>query len=207
MKLPTLSKRFWIICSTLLVIGTVFAYYLLVYVEGREQKLRQDKYRALERLGENMIQTRKNYDKAIGVSWLRARAIIDKRRGQYFDEQRRLKAADPQKSDLLETRKRLETTRNTIDQLLKDKEDSIREKLIVLRKDIGQSASDSNAVFWNMYRDTLRNKITDDVQRDLPKIRYDGYFNKMEYDSRVHQNFSRIYFDYQRPNGDRFGSV
>src|SRR6186713_5770 len=94
MKLPTLSKRFWISCSTLLVIGTVFAYYLLVYVEGREQKLRQDKYRALERLGKNMIQTRKNYHKAIEVSWLRARVIIDKRRRQYFGEHKGLKASD-----------------------------------------------------------------------------------------------------------------
>ena len=170
MKLPTLSKRFWIICSTLLVIGTVFAYYLLVYVEGREKKLRQDKYRALERLGENMIQTRKNYHKAIEVSWLRTRVVIAKLRRQYFDEQKRLRAANPQKSDLLETRKRLETTRNRIDQLIKqDKEDSIREKLIDLRKDIGNTASDSNAAFWNMYRDTLRKKINDDVRGFCPK--------------------------------------
>ncbi len=75
MKLPTLPKRFWIICSTLLVIGSVFAYYLLVYVEGREKKLRQDKYRALERWGENMFHTRKNYAKAIEVSWLRTRVV------------------------------------------------------------------------------------------------------------------------------------
>ena len=207
MKLPTLSKRFWIICSTLLVIGTLFAYYLLVYVEGREKKLRQDKYRALERLGENMIQTRQNYHKAIGVSWLRTRGVIPKLRHQYFEDQKRLRDSNPQKSDLLETRKRLETTGKSIDQLIN--QDSIRdyslirEKLKGIRDHIGKTTSDSNNAFWNVYRDTLRKKNTDDVRGFLPKVRYDGYFNKMEYDSLVRQNFSRIYFDYQRPNADK----
>ena len=156
MKLPTLPKRFWIICSTLLVIGSLFAYYFLVYVEGREKKLRQDKYRALERLGENMFNTRKNYAKAIGVSWLRTRVVIDKLRR---DEQKRLKA------------------------------------------------SYSNAAFWNTYRDTLSKKITADVRGFLPKVRYDGYFNKKEYDSVVHKNFNRIYFDYRGRNGSGVFSI
>jgi len=174
MKLPTLSKRFWIICSTLLVIGTVFAYYLLVYVEGREQKLRQDKYRALERLGENMIQTRENYHKAIELSWLRTRAIIDTLQHQFYGNRNsleRARATDRHKSDLLDS------TRKRIDQLIK--KDSIRERLIDLRENIEDSASDSTAAFWKQYRDILRDKVTADVQRDLPKVRYDGSFNKM----------------------------
>jgi len=208
MKLPTLPKRFWIICSTLLVIGTLFAYYFLVYVEGREKKLRQDKYRALERLGKNMLQTRQNYHKAIEVSWLRTRGVIPKLRRQYFAEQKRLRDANPKKSDLLETRKRLETTRNSIDQLIKQdsiQDNLIREKLIGIRNEIGKTASDSNDAFWKIYRDTLRKKNTDDVRGFLPKVRYDGYVNKMEYDSLVQQNFKRIYFDYRRPNADKSG--
>ncbi|HYI77422.1 MAG TPA: hypothetical protein VEW65_07355, partial [Chryseolinea sp.] len=208
MKLPTVSKRTWIICSTLLVIGTLFAYYLLVYVGAREEKLRQDKYRALERLGKNMINTRQNYHKAIELSWLRTRGVIPKLQDQFFAEQKRLRASNPLKLDLLEARNRLDTTRNRIDQLIKQddiRDDLIREKLIDIRDDIGKTASDSNLAFWNVYRDTLRKKNNDDVRGFLPKVRYDGYLNTMEYDSVVQQNFTRIHFEYRRPNAEKSG--
>ena len=108
-----------------------------------------------------------------------------------------MRAANPQKSDLLETRKRLETTRNRIDQLIK--QDSIqgnliREKLIGIRNEIGKTASYSNDAFWKVYRDTLRKKITDDVRGFLPKVRYDGYVDQIEYDSLVQQNFKSNIF-------------
>src|SRR5688500_7859036 len=75
MKLPTLSRRFWVAFTTLAVIGAMFAYYLLVYVHLREEKLRVDKYRALARYGENMIKTREDYNNAIHRVWKRGSSI------------------------------------------------------------------------------------------------------------------------------------
>ena len=75
MKLPTLSRRFWVAFTTLAVIGAMFAYYLLVYVHLREEKLRVDKYRALARYGENMINTRQDYSNAIQRVWKRGSSI------------------------------------------------------------------------------------------------------------------------------------
>jgi len=82
MKFPTLSRKFWIASTTLLVIGALFAFYILVYVEGREKKLREDKYRALARYGENMINTRRDYGKAVEKVWSQRRKIIDTLRNQ-----------------------------------------------------------------------------------------------------------------------------
>ncbi|SHG69394.1 hypothetical protein SAMN04488109_1435 [Chryseolinea serpens] len=77
MKFPSLSRKFWVAITTLLVIGGLFAYYLLVYVHGREEKLREEKYRALARYGENMVAMRSDYAKTIVRSWSRAKEYLE----------------------------------------------------------------------------------------------------------------------------------
>ncbi|GHM99135.1 hypothetical protein WSM22_06250 [Cytophagales bacterium WSM2-2] len=71
MKFPTLSKRFWIATTTLVIISLFFFYYLYVYVQGREEILRDEKYRALARFGQNMLQAKQDYYDAIDRVWKR----------------------------------------------------------------------------------------------------------------------------------------
>lgn len=194
-KLPTLSKKFWIAAFTLLVIGAMFAYYLLVYVDLREKKLREDKYRALARYGENMVNTRDDYSNAIGRSWLKRDSIVNVYRREYADT---LRFAKNKINESFQ--KGNQSSKD--DNLRIKKLDSLQEKINKITK------GDLDSGFWKIYRSRMRNDMNFFIQLDLPNVRYDGYFNKSEFDSIAHKNFERIYFTYlnRRPGrDDRFG--
>jgi hypothetical protein len=46
MKAPSISRRIWIVISTVAVIGGFFAYYFFVYMEARREELEAKKFRA-----------------------------------------------------------------------------------------------------------------------------------------------------------------
>jgi len=54
MKAPTISRRIWLIVSTVAVIGGFFAYYFFVYTEGRRVELEAKKFRAMAQYAENI---------------------------------------------------------------------------------------------------------------------------------------------------------
>ena len=54
MKAPTISRRIWLIASTVAVIGGLFAYYFFVYMEARRVELEAKKFRALAQYAENI---------------------------------------------------------------------------------------------------------------------------------------------------------
>lgn len=218
MKLPTLSRRFWVAFTTLAVIGAMFAYYLLVYVHLREEKLRVDKYRALARYGENMINTRQDYNNAIERVWKRGRSIRENWETVYFhpDRDERFKG----KQKLLEQAKK-KLGKDTTD-FLNDK--ATGERLADSKKDencccCGQrktngnpsakppdqklSEQDSSQIFWKNNRDAVRDSINKIVQNDLKDVTYNGYMPLSEFDSLEHYNFDRVYFSFKGNRQDR----
>ena len=54
MKAPTISRRIWIVISTVAVIGGFFAYYFFVYMEARRAELEAKKFRALAQYADNI---------------------------------------------------------------------------------------------------------------------------------------------------------
>ena len=54
MKAPTMSKRIWLVISTVAVIGGFFGYYFFVYMETRKIDLEAKKFRTLEQYAENI---------------------------------------------------------------------------------------------------------------------------------------------------------
>jgi len=65
MKLPALTKKFWIVIATIIVVGLLFAYYLLVYVSNRQAEVIAQNYRVLKRAADNSIDLRKNFEATI----------------------------------------------------------------------------------------------------------------------------------------------
>jgi hypothetical protein len=54
MKAPTISRRIWLVASTVAVIGGLFAYYFFVYMEARKVELEAKKFRALAQYAVNI---------------------------------------------------------------------------------------------------------------------------------------------------------
>ena len=54
MKAPSVSRRIWLIVSTVAVIGGFFAYYFFVYMEARREELEAKKFRALAQYVDNI---------------------------------------------------------------------------------------------------------------------------------------------------------
>jgi hypothetical protein len=65
MKLPGLTKKFWIVIATIIVVGLAFAYYLLVYVGERRADVIAQNYRMLKRIGDNSVELMKYYEVTI----------------------------------------------------------------------------------------------------------------------------------------------
>ncbi len=65
MKIPSVSKKFWIVVATIAIVTVLFAYYLLVYVKGKKEDLIARNFRALEQVGMNIGELRRNHLKTI----------------------------------------------------------------------------------------------------------------------------------------------
>lgn len=65
MKLPGLTKKFWIVIATVIIVGLAFAYYLLVYVGDRRADVIAQNYRMLKRIGDNSVDLMKYYEVTI----------------------------------------------------------------------------------------------------------------------------------------------
>lgn len=65
MKLPGLTKKFWIVIGTIIIVGLAFAYYLLVYVGDRRADVVAQNYRMLKRIGDNSVEMMKYYEVTI----------------------------------------------------------------------------------------------------------------------------------------------
>lgn len=65
MNQVSISKKFWIVLSAFVVIGAIFAYYLLIYVKNREENIVGEKYRILKQNGRNVLAIRGDYTKRI----------------------------------------------------------------------------------------------------------------------------------------------
>jgi Ca2+/Na+ antiporter len=65
MKLPGLTRKFWIVIATIIVVGLMFAYYLLVYVGDRRAEVIAQNYRMLKRIGDNSVELMKYYEVTI----------------------------------------------------------------------------------------------------------------------------------------------
>ncbi|HEY9045111.1 MAG TPA: hypothetical protein VIN08_04415 [Ohtaekwangia sp.] len=65
MKLPVLTKKFWIVATTVGIVGLLFAYYLLIYVANQRSDLIDLNYRILKRIGKNVTETRNYFDATI----------------------------------------------------------------------------------------------------------------------------------------------
>lgn len=65
MKLPGLTRKFWIVIATIIIVGLMFAYYLLVYVGDRRADVIAQNYRMLKRIGDNSVELMKYYEVTI----------------------------------------------------------------------------------------------------------------------------------------------
>src|SRR5688572_11094881 len=65
MKLPSVTKKFWIVVVAVAVVASFLAFYLLIYVKDRESYIVAKNYRALNRLGKNILELRNNYEISI----------------------------------------------------------------------------------------------------------------------------------------------
>jgi len=189
MKLPTLSRRFWIACSTLAVIGAMFAYYLLVYVAKREDKLREEKYRALARYGDNMVHKRVDYYNAIQRNWRAGKKL-------YWAQRNRLTASatttvknEPKTEGVLDRLYRANKNRpcQSCDDVyyLAKKVDSLEN---IKRNDAVDGALESLNKSLTLKLDSL-------VKVDLHEASYNGYYRtESQVDDLQHEHFDRVYF-------------
>ncbi len=65
MKSITLSRKFWILFSTIFIVAAVFAFYFLVYVAAQEAELREKKFRALAQYAININESYREASKKI----------------------------------------------------------------------------------------------------------------------------------------------
>ena len=65
MKLPSVTKKFWIVAISVAMVASFLAFYLLIYVKDRESHIVGKNYRALERLGKNILELRNSYEVSI----------------------------------------------------------------------------------------------------------------------------------------------
>jgi hypothetical protein len=65
MKLPGLTRKFWIVTATIIIVGLAFAYYLLVYVGDRRADVIAQNYRMLKRIGDNSVELMRYYEVTI----------------------------------------------------------------------------------------------------------------------------------------------
>lgn len=203
MKLPTLNHRFWVALSTLLVIGAFFSYYLLVYVAGREDKLREEKYRALARYGQNMLNTRRDYENAIRKTWFNREEILktlilnDADQINIEEELATLNQVVTQEKEV-ELSKIETLTRDNACNSCNDTY-QISKKLDELQADIHktlQTDISQEAIFWKRYGPRVRKKIKGIVQNDLPNVRYNNFMDKLALQDLVHTHFDSIYFSF-----------
>ncbi len=61
MKLPSVTKKFWIIAISIGVVAAFLAFYLMIYVKDREAHMVAKNYRALNRLGKNILGLKNSY--------------------------------------------------------------------------------------------------------------------------------------------------
>lgn len=198
MKLPTLTSRFWVALGTLAAIAVMFAYYLLVYVEMREEKVRADKYRALARYGANMTQTRADYEKAILRIRIKSDTLVQSKRKQFL--------------------KYPKSWKNEVRKFLDAKDNAVRKESLKngatkccccdwhQGKEIHQASKSSeadtlteaekNSLFWKLKRDSIRIEISEMLVRELKGVRYDGYLTIGQCDSLQHRHFDRIHFKF-----------
>src|SRR5690606_6695895 len=99
MKAPNLSKKFWVVLTTLVIMSIVFVYYFMVYMPNRENILIETKYRVLGRMGENVLARKNSYTHIAHTNTINlARSLlflpltIDKSKIQNLDEKARLMA-------------------------------------------------------------------------------------------------------------------
>jgi hypothetical protein len=205
MKLPTLTSRFWVALGTLSVIGALFSYYLLVYVHSREEKLREDRYRALARYGENMIQTRRDYEKALIRLKSQNETIWQEERAKYFHDTTRVQRDS---ISVIDERKAVvsvgHSRKNGGCCCCPDGERSPThiENGVMSGKRL-LSERERNRLFLSHRRDTLRRRLSDLAHKNVPNISYEGYFSNVEFDSLQHHNFDRIYFSFPATQSDR----
>ena len=64
MKNFSVSNRFWVALTTVAIIASVFAYYLLVYSANRRESYIDRKYRILTRMGDNVVSLNSDVTKA-----------------------------------------------------------------------------------------------------------------------------------------------
>lgn len=198
MKFPTLSRRFWIALTTLAVIGTLFAYYLLVYVGAREEKLRTDKYRALTRYGENMVKARVDYGMA-----------LERSRAKGVDVYKDLRANYESNPPIPEVSKNGSDVDSLIKHLEDEKEGDPFHRGYNLGKWVDsfenkiqkENDASSNRQFWRSNGKQIRECIQNFVHEDLPMMDFDGYMSLNEYHHLQHQHFDRVYFDFVPLNG------
>ena len=206
MKLPTFTSRFWVALGTLAAIGVLFAYYLLVYVHMREEKVRADKYRALVRYGANMTQTRADYEKALLRIKGKSDALVLEEKEKFLkgdsnslkakiQEFRKAKENTAAKKSLNDPATRCcccESHQNQTTQRIvtnSDKEPRITE-------------TEKNSFFWRSNRDNIRRKVAKMVKDNLTVMTYDNYMSHAQFDSLQHRHFDKIYFKIpaNRPN-------
>ena len=65
MKAISLSRKFWILFSTIFIVAAIFGFYFLVYVSAREDDLKEKKFRALEQYAINIKESYKESSKKI----------------------------------------------------------------------------------------------------------------------------------------------
>ncbi len=65
MKTIIITKKFWGAFSTIIVVGLLFAYYLMIYVPKKEGEINARKFRTLQRSGENIQSMKIDYEEAV----------------------------------------------------------------------------------------------------------------------------------------------
>ncbi|HEX6225326.1 MAG TPA: hypothetical protein VFZ52_12990, partial [Chryseolinea sp.] len=78
MKNFSVSNRFWVALTTVAIIASVFAYYLLVYSANRRESYIDRKYRILTRMGDNVVSLNADVTKARNRDLQNAMAKIER---------------------------------------------------------------------------------------------------------------------------------
>ncbi|HET6542113.1 MAG TPA: hypothetical protein VFG46_16600, partial [Chryseolinea sp.] len=81
MKLPSVTKKFWIVAISVAMVASFLAFYLLIYVKDRESHIISKNYRALDRLGKNILELKNSYE--ISIARFNA-ALASSEDGQAF---------------------------------------------------------------------------------------------------------------------------
>ncbi|HEX5171161.1 MAG TPA: hypothetical protein VFW11_18420, partial [Cyclobacteriaceae bacterium] len=171
----------------------------------REEKLRENKYRALARYGENMIRARADYRKAIGRAREKGVAILDSLKREYESCLDTVHVSESPEVRALRRRLASIKTLDKADRSLAEayRLSSLEDSLQTLI-DRAEQAS-ANAHFWKNCGPHLKNRIQQVVRSDLRDVDFDGYMTVEKYYDLVHNHFDRIYFDFPplTPSADK----